>query len=129
MPENANTFRQEINDIRDDVVETKVTVARIEQTANDSNRRLETIEHSIKNLRQVAEMVAIHTIKIKQLEGDIEEIKDKMVDQKTYEVLSKKIETYEKRVVGLVVALGGPILAFLGSKMGIDLSWVLKIFQ
>lgn len=129
MPENGNAFRQEINDIREDVVETKIIITRIETTANDSNRRLEAIEHAIKNLRQVAEMVAIHNIQIKQIQEDLEELKSSKVDSKTHEALSKKIEGYEKRAIGFIVAIGGPLFAFIGSKIGIDLSWITKLFQ
>lgn len=119
----------DFNHVNDKITEVKVSVARVESTTEDSNKRLAEVQtelkHAVKNWTMTSNLVAMQGEKLKAHDGRLDHLAETKADKEDLEEIRKDVEAGKKAVFDMVKKVGlwaGAIaFAYIINKLQISL--------
>lgn len=125
-------LRSELGKLNEDLGGVKVSVARIEESTKESNRRLERIEneisHDLKNIRQAMALLPGMKEKIDANASEIADLKATKADADDLEALKKRVDVMEEKVHQIIWRtlsfLGLGFATYVAQKLGIAIPGV-----
>lgn len=139
MAEETQALRSEIKDLSGEVGKVKVTVAQIETTTSETNRRLGKLEDGIEKITEISTHVAAlaatltsHDRRITTLENtkadkaDVDHRLKKITDE--LEVINKRREKFNESVKKAVVPASLSIFSVIGTYLATKLG-LMDIFK
>ncbi|TNC10831.1 hypothetical protein FF100_22025 [Methylobacterium terricola] len=128
MPDEAN-LRTELREMNAELGDVKISVARIEESTKESNRRLESIEneikHDLKTIRMAMQAIPMLKDKIDGNTAEIAALKTSKADADDLAALKKRVDVMEEKVQQIIwrtlSAVGVAVLTYVAQKLGITI--------
>ncbi|GAA0247095.1 hypothetical protein LNAOJCKE_0429 [Methylorubrum aminovorans] len=133
MADDINSLRGEVKDVSTGLTDVKVAIGVIKATTDETNRRIEKLDHDFKNVRQIGAAVELVKQKLDGMLDRLKEIEREKADKVETDHRFSKIEERVTRmeddkkklgdkiskwttpfVLAILMAVGGYIAAKLG---------------
>nr|WP_042675306.1 hypothetical protein [Methylobacterium sp. B34] len=118
-----------LNHVQDKITRVEVSMARVEVTTEDSNKRLTEVQtevkHAVKNMAAVSQAVTMIGEKVRIHEDKIDKLEKGKADAEDLNSLRDQVEAGKKHLMSwagrVALWVGGAIMAYVISKLGITI--------